>query len=149
MTFEEFDKFQAELLKEVVVMKNTKGKEYASETDRFANFNQDAAELGVDRLTAAMIFCNKHIRSIKQAIKTKTFTGRAEPLRGRFVDVIVYMTLIAGMIAEDENERTIKQFNNVFTVDDQGFIHTDPNGNPSIPEIPKFKESEQDWLRNK
>lgn len=118
MTLEQFDKFQEELLKEVVGMRDSKGKEYASETDRFANFNQDAEEMGIDRFKCAMIFCNKHIRSIKQAIRTKTFTGRAEPLRGRFVDVIVYMTLIAGMIDESQKPQP------------GSVIETDHNGNP-------------------
>jgi hypothetical protein len=104
MTFEEFDKFQAELLAEVVEMKNTKGKEYAAGGDRFANFNEDAKDNGIHRLAAASIFLNKHMRSIKSYVRNgQTFS--TETIRGRIVDAIAYLTLIAGMIEEEQNKK--------------------------------------------
>ena len=102
MNFQEFDKFQEKLLAEVVGMRNTKGKEYAIENDRFANFNEDAQINGVDRLICANIFLNKHLRSIRSYIRNKQ-TYSNESIRGRFVDAIVYLTLIAGMIEETES----------------------------------------------
>jgi hypothetical protein len=101
MTFEEFDKFQAELLAEVTAMGETKGKEYAHAEDRFANFNRLAGELGVSNLTVAWIYLKKHLDSIASYVKdNKTYS--VEPIRGRIVDAITYLTLIAGMI-EDKN----------------------------------------------
>lgn len=100
MTFEEFDRYQAELLSKVVLMKDTKGKEYANSENRFANFDRLAEELELTNLEVAWVYVAKHLDSIKQAIRTRIYEGRAEPLEGRFVDVIVYMTLIAGMVKE-------------------------------------------------
>lgn len=101
MTHKDFDNFQEKLLAEVTAMGQTKGKEYASETDRFDNFNQDAADNDIDRLKAANIFLNKHMRAIKSYIR-KGQTYSNEPIRGRIVDAITYLTLIAGMIEESE-----------------------------------------------
>lgn len=100
MTFQEFDKFQADLLAEVVRMRDTKGKEYANSESRFANFDRLAAELGLSNIDIAWVYATKHLDSIRQAIRTKQFTGRAEPIIGRFVDFVTYLTLIAGMIQE-------------------------------------------------
>jgi hypothetical protein len=100
MTFEQFDKFQDALLKEVMKMRDTKGREYANDADRFANFKRLAVELNIDPIDVAWIFATKHLDSIRHAIKMKTFTALSEPLNGRFVDFICYLTLIAGIIEE-------------------------------------------------
>lgn len=110
MTFNEFDNFQAALLKEVVQMKDTKGKEYASDNDRFANFNEDAKDNGIDRLAAAGMHLNKQMRAIKAYIRTKHVFSD-EPPRKRIVDAITYLTLIAGMIEEDEQQKLTKSTN--------------------------------------
>ena len=106
MTFEEFDKFQAELLTEVTAMGETKGKEYAHAEDRFANFNGLAGELGISNFTVAWIYLKKHLDSIASYVKdNKTYS--VEPIRGRIVDAITYLTLIAGMIEEKPKEEKI------------------------------------------
>lgn len=103
MTFEEFENFQNRLLEEVRQMGSTKGKEYAfKHEDRFQNFNEDAEEMEIDRLLCAWIFTNKHIRSVRSYITHKR-TFSTESIRGRIIDIIVYLTLIAGMIEEEEN----------------------------------------------
>lgn len=101
MTFKEFEKFQEDILQEVIDMGQTKGKEYAYEgKDRFQNFNEDAADNDLPRLICAMIHFSKHLRAIKGFIRNRrTFSD--EPIRGRLVDAINYLTLIAGMIWED------------------------------------------------
>lgn len=101
MTFEEFDKWQDKLWQECVKMRDTKGKEYSHDTDRFANFNRLAGQLDVDNITVGWIYLYKHIDGIQSYItKKKTFS--AETIRGRIVDAIVYLTLIGGMIQERE-----------------------------------------------
>lgn len=108
MTFEEFENFQNRLLEEVKQMGSTKGKEYAfKHEDRFQNFNEDAEEMGIDRLLCAWIFTNKHIRSLRSYIRNKS-TFSTEPIRGRIIDIIVYLILIAGMIEEEENKNEEK-----------------------------------------
>ena|ERR1700693_3842673 len=99
MTFEQFDKYQSELLKEVVGMKDTKGKEYAHSGDRFANFNRLSEELGIPNYVIGWIYTKKHLDSIVSYAKEgKIFSN--EPIRGRIVDAITYLTLIGGMIEE-------------------------------------------------
>ena len=99
MTFGDFDKFQAELLAEVVGMRNTKGREYAGTEDRFANFRRLADDLGIPDYQVGWVYTRKHLDSIASYMKNgKTFSS--ETIRGRFVDAIVYLTLIAGMLEE-------------------------------------------------
>src|ERR1035437_622395 len=101
MTFEEFDKFQEELLKEVVGMKDTKGREYAHAEDRFANFKRLSEELQLPDIKIAWVYTAKHIDGIKSYVRDgKTYSS--EGIRGRIVDTIVYLTLIAGMIEENQ-----------------------------------------------
>src|SRR5579859_2622275 len=71
MTFEEFDKFQAELFAEVVHIETTKGKEYANSKDRFANFNRLAEELGLKNYQVGWVYTKKHLDSIAQYCRTQ------------------------------------------------------------------------------
>jgi len=101
MTYEEFDKYQDDLLAKVVSMKNTKGREYANSEDRFANFNRLSERLGISNLSIAWVFVTKHLDSLESYIKNNQ-TYSTEPIEGRLVDIITYMTLIGGMIREKE-----------------------------------------------
>jgi hypothetical protein len=104
LTFLEFEHFQSRLLTEVEKMGSTKGKEYAfSEKDRFENFNKDAEDLQVSRLLVAYIFTNKHINSLRSYILKGTEMSE-EKIMGRIIDIITYLTLIAGMIEEDNSK---------------------------------------------
>lgn len=107
MTFEEFNKFQAELIDEVVKMKDTKGKEYANSESRFGNFDRLAEQLGLGRTTVAWVYTQKHIDAITSYIRTGK-EHSTEPIRGRFVDAITYLTLIAGMVEEDKPAKAIR-----------------------------------------
>lgn len=109
MTFEDFDKIQAKLLLEVAGMGSTKGKEYANSVSRFANFDRPAEKNGVSRLVVANIFLTKHLDAIDSFIKNgKIFS--TEGIHGRIVDAITYLTLIDGMIREDEiNVNLVKE----------------------------------------
>lgn len=111
MTFEDFDKYQRELFDECIQMRNTKGREYCVGRDRFENFKTEGAEIGVDPLIVAEIFMNKHMRSIKSFIKNRSQLVApvlSEAIRGRFVDAIVYLTLMIGIIEEAEIEESKK-----------------------------------------
>jgi len=103
MTFEDFDKWQAELWAECVKMRDTKGRKYSHEKDRFANFNRLANELGISNVTVGWVYLKKHLDSIASYVKDgKTYS--TESIRGRIVDAIVYLTLIGGMIEEEGRE---------------------------------------------
>ena len=110
MTFEEFDNYQDNLLSKCVIVKNTKGKEYANSDSRFANFNRLADQLRLTPQQIAWVYVTKHLDSIAFAIKTNKFKGLSEPFEGRIIDAIVYLTLIGGMVEEvcKEKEETPK-----------------------------------------
>ena len=101
MTFEQFDKWQEELWKECVEMRDTKGKEYSHTVDRFDNFMRLARELDMDPVKVGWVYAKKHLDSIASFIKTGK-EHSTEPIRGRIVDAIVYLTLIGGMIQEKQ-----------------------------------------------
>lgn len=98
MTHEEFDKFQKELIVEVVKIRDTKGKEYSNGEDRFGNFRRLAPQLGITDLQVAWVYLAKHLDGIASYCRTEQ--ALSEPIRGRIVDAITYLTLLAGMIAE-------------------------------------------------
>jgi len=104
MTFPEFDKFFDDFVSECRKMRDTKGKEYAIGADRFANFNDEARDNNVDRLLVAQIFFNKHFRAIRKYIQTGQVHSN-ESIRGRFVDAVTYLILMAGMV-EEQNIQT-------------------------------------------
>lgn len=101
MNFPEFDKFQSELHGALQSMSNTKGREYAHSEDRFANFRRIATDLNSDELFVAYVYFKKHLDAIISYIVNKeTYSG--EHIQGRFLDAILYLELIAGMVSEKE-----------------------------------------------
>ena len=104
MTHQNFDEYQIKLLTQVNRMKDTKGKEYSNSESRFANFDRLAAELGLTNIQVAWVYTKKHLDGIASFCRTEK--ELSESIEGRIVDAIVYLTLIAGMIAE--KERTLK-----------------------------------------
>lgn len=107
MTFEDFDKLQETLLGKVKDMKNTKGREYAGTSDRFDNFNRASSKIGIHRIQILMVYLAKHLDSIDTFVrefpKDKNYVKKlSEPIEGRIVDAITYLTLLAGMITEEK-----------------------------------------------
>tara|TARA_R110000868_G_scaffold100015_2_gene274993 strand:- start:16846 stop:17196 length:351 start_codon:yes stop_codon:yes gene_type:complete len=99
VNFPEFEKYFDQLIGKCKGMRDTKGKEYANSTDRFANFDRLATTLDLPRLKIAQVYLQKHLDSINHYVKTGT--EGAEPIEGRFVDAITYLSLMAGMVHED------------------------------------------------
>ncbi len=107
MIFSEFDEFQQGLIKEVVGMRDTKGLEYANSEDRFANFRRLCDQTGIKDYQVAYIYLVKHLDSLASFMKHgREFSS--EKIRGRIVDAIVYLTLIAGMIYESQDKNSGK-----------------------------------------
>lgn len=108
MTFEQFNAFQESLLEEVKGMARTKGKEYANGVDRFGNFNRLAQRLGITREHVLYVYLAKHLDSIESRIVTgRTFS--TETTRGRIIDAITYLTLLAGMLEEVSHAKELVQ----------------------------------------
>lgn len=104
MTLEEFSKFQNELFNDVHEMHLSKGTEYANDKDRFANFNRIASEIDLNRKQVLYVYLKKHLDAI--GFFCKTSYVESEPIRGRIIDAINYLTLLAGMIEEEECLKT-------------------------------------------
>ena len=107
MTFQEFEDYQTLLLSAVKEICNTKGKEYANGEDRFGNFNRLADFLELSNLTIAWIYTIKHIDSLESYIKNERELSE-EKIEGRIIDIITYLTLIAGMIKEGNSIKSNK-----------------------------------------
>lgn len=108
MTFPEFDEFQKHLMQQVEEMRTTKGKEYANSEDRFANFKRLASELGMSPEQVLWVYLTKHLDAIRSYIRTQQ-THSTEPIQGRIVDAITYLTLLAGIIFEREQQNGQQQ----------------------------------------
>lgn len=75
--------------------------EYAhSEANAFANFERVAERLGVSREQVLLVYLEKHIDGIHSYVQGHR--SQREDVRGRIKDAIVYLTLLHGMV--DENE---------------------------------------------
>lgn len=91
-------------------------KEYALSEDAFDNFNRLATLLNQDRKIILWIYLQKHLDGIVSHLKGHT--SQREPVRGRIKDAIVYLTLLAGMIEEDENTSVFSHTPNIKAVID-------------------------------
>lgn len=103
MTFPEFDKFFDEFVEECRKMRDTKGKEYARDVSRFANFDRLAQRKKLPRLTIADVYLTKHMDAIESYLQTGQIHSD-ERIRGRFVDAVTYLILMAGMAAEEDTQ---------------------------------------------
>ena len=85
----------------------TKGNEYTQgdqETNRFANFNRLADELGLDPKMVLWIYLKKHLDSIVCYIKKgKEFSE--EKIEGRINDARNYLALLNGIIQEEKQKK--------------------------------------------
>jgi hypothetical protein len=106
MTFEQFDKVCDSIIAQCLKMRDTKGKEYARSEDRFDNFNRLAQTLGISREKVLWVYCTKHLDGITSYVNNgQTYSD--ERIRGRIVDAITYLMLLAGMV--EENDPTITE----------------------------------------
>ncbi len=103
MTHQDFNDFQEALLEEVVTIKDTKGVEYANSESCFANFERLSTQLGLSPPQVAWVYLSKHLDGIASYCRAEV--EYSEPIRGRIVDAIVYLTLIAGMIQERKENK--------------------------------------------
>lgn len=91
--FEQFTADQRDTL-------TAKGKDYAPGDDKFANFKNVAAMLGVPVVTVAMVYFLKHVESLCTYAKTGKATS--EPIQGRLLDAANYAAIMSGIVRELE-----------------------------------------------
>ena len=94
-------KMMDRILKKVSIMRQAGQSEYAHDNDNvFANFNRISDLLEVDRKKVLMTYMLKHVDGI--AAFVKGHRSQREDVRGRITDCIVYLTLLWGMIEEED-----------------------------------------------
>ncbi len=103
MTTQEHKKLMNEMWEEIVSTRDSGQKEYAHDEDNcFQNFEKIAKQLNLDRKQVLWVYLMKHIDGILSFINGHE--SQREDVRGRLTDVIVYVTLLWGMIEEDTEE---------------------------------------------
>ena len=109
MNDERFEKECLALIEDATknIMKK-KGREYAGNEDRLANFKRGSANTGVNSETVLFIYMQKHFDSlttfIKDLEKQKSYGAVAgalsEPIQERIKDMINYLLLLNGLLVE-------------------------------------------------
>jgi hypothetical protein len=105
MTHGHFNRIQQELFEEIFKLGQTKGKEYAhNDSDRLANFKRLAEGLELTPEQICWVYTRKHLEAIESFCKTNaTYSG--EPIQGRIMDAICYLTLLWGLISESSTSQ--------------------------------------------
>ncbi len=106
-----FEDFYKELIDKEAEVMMAKKVDYASEDNRWENFESVALMTGVTREQVALTYLLKHIQSIAKAITEDPNAGMqfywvkstgGEGLKQRFVDARNYLALLAGMLEENK-----------------------------------------------
>jgi hypothetical protein len=114
----EFQEHQKKLLGKLLETARTKQREYNGIDNAFHNF-EDAAGMALvnERESIAWEYCVKHLQSVRDIIKHVEVGGDVngyptqDLIDEKFGDVIVYMTLIHGMITDRINNNKNKNEN--------------------------------------
>ena len=78
-------------------------KEYARQTSNaFANFERVADNLGLDRKEVLLVYLLKHVDGVCSYVKGHK--SQREDVRGRIIDIHVYLDLLWGMINDEEKQ---------------------------------------------
>ena len=101
MTNDDFqNKVVAPAVAEIQNIFATKGRDYAGDEDRLANFKRIATRLGVSPIKVAGVYLYKHL----DALDTWLLTGKlyGEPIESKFIDIIAYILLMQGLNLEQD-----------------------------------------------
>lgn len=82
--------------------RDAKGKEYCHDASRFANFDRLATDLKMDHKKILWVFYTKHHDSIVSYLQNDGKIFSNESIHGRIRDAMVYLSLLDGMIFEEE-----------------------------------------------
>ena len=101
MRLAEHNELLEDIFNEVRKIRLAGQKEYAHDNDNcFANFERIANLQGLSRESILMTYVFKHIDGIQSYVKGHK--SQREDVRGRIVDIIVYLTLLWGMADQDD-----------------------------------------------
>lgn len=83
------------------VLRNQGQAEYAGGENAFGNFERLATKLQIDRKKVLLTYAEKHLDGIYAYVNGHK--SQREPIQGRIKDLIVYLTLLYGMMEEEES----------------------------------------------
>lgn len=92
----------------IAALSSIKGEEYTQGSeDRLSNFRKAAASLSLPMETIWLVYAAKHWDSILtyvQDIQKENSRQRSEPIKGRAMDMIVYLILFMAVLEEREEK---------------------------------------------
>jgi len=107
MNNDQFIEFLRHTYENLLDLTRTKGLEYASSQNAFANFEGIAADIQLPREKILWVYFTKHLYSIRNYLNGGT---SSEPIAGRIDDAILYLVLLKAMLTEGSvQERTSLQ----------------------------------------
>lgn len=104
MKYEEQTAIDEKVFERVRKLRETKGKEYATEEDTLADFKEVAAETGTTPLQVWAVYVKKHQRAVDTFIREGA--TKSETIQSRIIDIIVYHLLLLGLIKDLSEEPT-------------------------------------------
>ena len=113
----------------------SKGLEYSGETDRLANFKDQAKLLGfATPIQVLGVYLNKHLGSINKFISGLD-KGLSEPIEGRIDDAILYLVLLKALINERKTPKAPDGWDQVRNNPKM----VDPFNRPQLPGNPQTR----------
>ena len=110
MTYDQFTAVLNDLLEQIRKTRDAGQAEYAhTTTNVFANFDRVAEQTGMTREQVLMVYLLKHLDGICAYIKGHR--SQREPVQGRIIDAIVYLTLLYGMVVASEEAKAHEKYN--------------------------------------
>ena len=91
-----------ELIDECLEIMKAKGLAYSGKQDSFANFKRVAKNLSMSQYDVWYVYFAKHLDSLASWIREEY--SDSEPIESRIKDLINYLFLLYGMIAEDKKK---------------------------------------------
>lgn len=109
MTIQEFKKHQADFFIELAKRHARKQEEYGDGKNPFHNFDEAIGlSLHNDPEKVGWEFCVKHLQSVKDILNTLEYDQAM--IDEKFGDIIIYMTLIHGMLTKrKQNEKSLSR----------------------------------------
>lgn len=109
MKHADFDKIVNKTIAGIQALQKVKGGEYATDSDRLANFKRNAINLGLKPEQVWAVYAGKHWDAIQTFVRDmaegKEDRPRSESIEGRIDDLIVYLLLFKGLLV-DSNTNT-------------------------------------------
>jgi hypothetical protein len=99
MTVEEFDKFiKEEILPDCQAIMSSKGISYSGLEDKLGNFKRLSVLTNTESEKVLFIYFTKHFDALSSYIRGEY--KDSESIRGRILDIINYMLLLAALLKE-------------------------------------------------